>query len=163
MNLTTRTIRHMGHPDQRFYVRHHNQSSDTWTLERLDGPDKGEAVAVRLNPAAYEVYGPDGWARLPWVGDTPVTETLVNGRTQQDATVYGAGTFAGLRDLGYRLGLCWFQACAVAAYVVERHPREALNVLQNRYGHFKDECWYDRDRGIFWKDFYGQQPSHPRY
>jgi len=163
MNITDRVIRHMGSPDRRYHVRHANTSPDSWTLEALDGPSKGQAYAARINPAAYEVYGPDGWARLPWVGDTPVTETLVNGRTRQDATAYGAEKFAALRDLGYRLGLCWFEACAVAAYTVERHPREALNVLENRYGHFKDECWRDMARGSFWFHFYGQQPSHPRY
>lgn len=95
--------------------------------------------------------------------DMPVTDTMVNGRTYQPADVYGANKFKALRDKGYRLGLPWYQATAVAAYVVERHAGEALNVLENRYGRFKDECWYDNDRGTFWMHFYGQQPSHPRY
>lgn len=163
MNVTTRTIRHMGHPDRRYYVRHNNASSNTWTLECLDGPDQGAAIVVRLNLAAYEVFGADGWTRFPCVGESPVVDWWGDGRTDQPAHVYGWHMFKALRDLGYRLGLCWFEACAVAAYTVERHHREALSVLEDRHGHFKDECWYDRDRGAFWFHFYGQQPSHPRY
>lgn len=95
--------------------------------------------------------------------DSPVTETMVNGRTYQPATVYGANAFRVLRDYGYRLGLAWYQACAVAAYIVEHHHGEALNVLENCYYRLKTDAWMDAERGEFWFRFYGQQSSHPRY
>jgi hypothetical protein len=88
---------------------------------------------------------------------------MVNGRTFQPATVYGANAFKALRDRGYRLGLAWFQASAVAAYIVEQHHSESLNVLENCYYRLKTDAWHDRERGQFWFDFYGNQPSHPRY
>ncbi|MBB1153498.1 hypothetical protein [Amycolatopsis dendrobii] len=101
--------------------------------------------------------------RTTITADVPIAETMMNGRTYQPANVYGAEKFKALRDLGYRLGLAWFQAAAIAAYIVEHHADVPLNELENRYGHYKSEAWYDRGRGLFWYDYYAAQPSRSRY
>lgn len=62
--ITGKVIRHVSNADRRYHVRHYNESSDTYTLESLDGKHKGAVSAVHVHPVSYEVYGPDGWTPL---------------------------------------------------------------------------------------------------
>lgn len=87
------------------------------------------------------------------VEETPATEY----------TVSGAPAFVAVRDHSYRLGLTWYQSCAIAAYTVERHPKVPVSELLKRYYAYKTEAWYGDARAFFWMDFYGLRPTHPRY
>lgn len=134
MNITSRIIRHVSNPDRRYYVRHYNESSDTWTLESLDGTRKGEASAVHVHPVSYEVYGVDGWAPM---SDTVTAESYVAWKLFRDDAplvimVPDSGDPCGIRKIPrevetvYQHGTEWCIAFA-GAYLFPMIHRTAGN------------------------------------
>ncbi|WP_246258085.1 NADAR family protein [Amycolatopsis anabasis] len=86
--------------------------------------------------------------------DTPVTDFLANGRTNQPAAVAGAHPFREVQRRGLQRGLSPARAASLAAFAVEYWPGEPAYCLLN---------WWDRSlwadfrrspRGQFWRDYY---------
>ncbi len=86
--------------------------------------------------------------------DTPVTDFLANGRTDQPAGVTGAHPFREARRVSLQRGLSPARAASLAAFAVEYWPGEPAYCLLNWLGR---SLWADfcrSPRGQFWRDYY---------
>lgn len=78
------------------------------------------------------------------------------------ATVLGADLYVAVRDRAYELGMPWYQAKAIAAYVVETYPTYPADRVIDEFYALKSEAWYGQlnpnGRASFWFHYYGSQP-----